>query len=380
MLLLDSPVRHDSWGSRTAIARLQGRPTPSSEPEAAIVMGDPSRVAGIRLDKYIAASAPSVLGPESVNRFGLRLPYRVAFLAAGTSSSIQVHPDEKRALARFLAEDRAPIARHDPHRTYRDPHHRPELLVAHTRCEILCGFRDPREAAADLRTLHVSVLQPVIDALEAGNLRLAVAALLAWPYSQRAEDMATVIAARNVLPPHQADLITRLASTHPDDPGVIIALMLRQEFLEPGEAMFIRAGQLHCYVSGAAIQAAASSTNVIRGGLTDKRVAVDELLSTVDLDVASDPRVEPLQLTSGIVTWPVPVNDFRLHRVSQTGDDTMTTLSIQGPRLAFCASGSVDVSDASGSVRLSGGAAAFGPADGGEMRLSGKGEVFIASA
>ena len=49
VLVLENPIQNYAWGSRTAIAELLGRPTPSERPEAELWIGAhlkaPSRIA-----------------------------------------------------------------------------------------------------------------------------------------------------------------------------------------------------------------------------------------------------------------------------------------------------------------------------------------------
>src|SRR5690606_31056650 len=78
---LRNAVRAYAWGSRTAIASLQGRPVPSPGPEAELWVGahpgDPSRLErdGTPLTEVIAAAPEATLGAEVVARYGPRLPY-----------------------------------------------------------------------------------------------------------------------------------------------------------------------------------------------------------------------------------------------------------------------------------------------------------------
>ena len=77
MRRLDAPVRGYAWGSRTAIAALQGRPVPSDGPEAELWMGAhpgaPAVLAdsGVGLDAAITADPAGLLGAEAVGAFGL---------------------------------------------------------------------------------------------------------------------------------------------------------------------------------------------------------------------------------------------------------------------------------------------------------------------
>ena len=58
--------------------------------------------------------------------------------------------------------------------------------------------------------------------------------------------------------------------------------MLNVVELKPGEAVYIAPGELHAYLNGMGIELMSNSDNVLRGGLTNKHVDVEELLKIVD--------------------------------------------------------------------------------------------------
>ncbi|MEZ5256922.1 MAG: hypothetical protein R2705_08530 [Ilumatobacteraceae bacterium] len=41
---------------------------------------------------------------------------------------------------------------------------------------------------------------------------------------------------------------------YPGDPGALVALLLNQVSLRPGEAVFLPAGQVHMYLSGLGVE------------------------------------------------------------------------------------------------------------------------------
>lgn len=373
MLRLKSQIRGYQWGSRDFIASVQRRPVPSPGPEAELWIGahpdNPSTVDSRPLDRMIEADPQQLLGASSVARFGPRLPYLMKLLAAEEPLSVQAHPDPRQALEGYAAEDAAGVEKGTAQRSYVDRFHKPELLVALRDFEALCGFRPADEAAAALRDLEVPRLRPVADQLAAGALREAVAALLTWPADDR-EPLVAQVAQRH-------ELAGRLCRYHPGDVGVVVALLLNHVILRPGEAVWMPAGTLHAYVHGAGVEVMASSDNVLRGGLTRKYVNVPELLRVLRFESAPPPIVSPQEVAPGVVTWPVPVPDFRLHRIMVAG--TPVALDPGGPRTVLCLEGEVEAADRSGSVTLLGGEAAFGAADGGEITFSGAGEVYLTS-
>ncbi|PMR60536.1 mannose-6-phosphate isomerase, class I [Verrucosispora sp. ts21] len=387
MELLYGPIKDYAWGSRCAIAELQGRPVPSEGPEAELWLGahpgapasvdrDGGRVA---LTEVLAADPAGWLGRRVVDRFGARLPFLLKVLAAAAPLSLQAHPDAEQARAGYAADD----ARCDGHRNYVDPFHKPELLVALGPMEALCGFRDPAVSAEVLAGLGVPELGPVLDALDAGaaGLAEAVRLLLTWPTADRAGLVAAVRKAsvrRAAVAGPDAELVELLAEAYPADPGVVVALLLNRVRLAPGEAIWMPAGNLHAYLRGTGVEVMAASDNVLRGGLTRKRVDVAELLRVLRFEVLDQPVVAPRPVADGVVTWPVPVTDFALHRVT-VGQQPEVTLTVPGPWLVLCTSGQVDVVDMVAPVTLGTGQAAVGSAAGGSLTVSGAGEVYVAS-
>ncbi|WP_027345529.1 mannose-6-phosphate isomerase, class I [Hamadaea tsunoensis] len=354
---LTSIIQPYAWGSRTAIAALQGRPA-ADGPEAELWIGahpsGPSRLPSGPLDQAIA-DEPSLLGDAVEQRFGPRLPYLLKVLAADAPLSLQAHPDLDRARSAYAAGDV----------NYVDGNHKPELLVATEPFDALCGFRPADASAKVLDALGIPALAVVVDLLAAGDLRQAVETLLRWPAGERRE----LVAAAAAHP-----LAGELAARYPDDMGVLVALLLNHVTLEPGDGIWMPAGNLHAYLRGVGVEIMAASDNVLRGGLTPKRVDVDELLAVLRFEPLLDPILPAVPVRDNVVTWPVPVDDFALHRITGTA-----TLDPEGPRTVLCLRGEFTVTDDAGPTMLRGGEAAFGAAGGGPLRIEGTGELYLAT-
>jgi mannose-6-phosphate isomerase len=323
------------WGSYTAIQRLAGLPE-DGRPLAELWFGE-----------------------------DLALPFLLKLLAAHKALSIQVHPNREQAGAGFAREDAAGIPRDAPERNYRDDNHKPELLCALTPFEALCGFRPVAETLAVLDALGIPALGFVADALRGPDpLRAAFTAILTGDESRAAlpglSDRAHAEPDGPLRPVHLA------ATDFPGDPGALLALLLNYVRLEPGEAVYLGAGNVHAYLRGMGVEIMAHSDNVLRCGLTPKHVDVPELLRIADFRELPEPR------------WPatrdvfeVPVPDFRLVRITV---EEPVALDDPGPCLALCTSGAVVVGD----VALRPGRAAFVPA-GEPTRVAGAGELFVAA-
>ena len=396
MDVLQPVIRPYAWGSRIAIAELQGRPLPSDGPEAELWMGaHPSAPSVVvrdgrpaNLDDVIEAAPEQEIGPDCAARFGGRLPFLLKVLAAEKALSIQVHPSRAQAEEGYADEARRGLPPGDPARNYVDDRPKPELLCALTSFEVLAGMRSAADAAQFLRALSVDRLRAagVEMALAAGAAEAvgcALATILGWPADDRAALVTDVVAACrgiNADSPYAPTCaaIVRLAGEHPGDIGVVAALLLRHAVLRPGEAVFMPVGGLHAYLHGTGIELLANSDNVVRAGLTGKHIDVPELLKLLDPAVPV-PVLSPVPLGDGIADYGDHAPEFRLYRADLTGEPARLPGS-PGPRIVLCVSGSAVLRNAVGdTAKLAHGESAFLSAADTSVTASGPAQLFIAA-
>jgi len=387
MWQLMNSVRHYPWGSHTVIPELLGESSPAAKPHAGLWVGahpdGPSVLStGTPLDKAIQEEPDLLLGAPVRDRFGGRLPFLMKVLAAEKPLSLQAHPTNEQAQAGYAAEEAAGVPHDDLTRTFKDPFHKPELLLALTPFEALCGFRPVDESLHCLAKLHVPELKPTIAALARGGLRAAVPQLIALsPEHREALVSAVAQAAAGFVAAHDPEFINTyrwaasLAETYPGDPGVVISLMCNHLRLAPGEAVFLPAGNLHAYLSGAGVEIMASSDNVLRGGLTGKHVDLAALIEVLDFTDGRVPVLHPV-LGPGGLRYPVPVEDFDLTRVQL--DVQAGSLSARGPQLLLCTEGVAELSSAETTLTLQQGGSAFVPA-GAQVTASGPAVLYRAT-
>lgn len=337
-----------AWGSTRAIARLQKR-VPSGRSEAELWMGAHPRAPStvrvdsetVPLDQAIARWPQALLG-------GLgELPFLLKVLAVEEALSVQCHPDADQAAAGFAREEAAGIPRDAPHRCYRDPHAKPELVVALSDFHTLCGFRPWDDSATLLEsaglpwTSRRQAVQALLDPQSAPLVRAAL---------KRLDDR----------DPDLADLVRTLDDQHPGDPGALFPLLLQPITLHPGQALFLPAGQLHCYLHGVAVEVMGNSDNVLRGGLTVKHKDPAELLATLDWDAGPPPIIEP----DNDGTYPAPTDAFRLR---------LAHSPVEGPAMVLVTGGALYLKE----LRLISGDSAFVPAAAGPLPLGGNGAGFV---
>jgi mannose-6-phosphate isomerase len=363
---LDNPIQEYAWGSHDVLAGFLGRPAPTERPEAELWIGAhpaaPSRLrSGGTLGDLIAADPGAALGPESVSAFGPRLPFLLKVLAVAEPLSLQVHPDRDQAERGFAAET---ADDGDPARNYKDDWPKPEILCALTDFHALCGLRDPAESAELLAP--VAALRPVVDLLAAGDLRTAVERLLTWPSPKEA-----VAEAGAVAPEPYASLAER----HPEDMGVLVAMLLNEVRLRPGQALYVPPRRPHAYLSGTGVELMAGSDNVLRAGLTPKHVDVPELLSVASFEPGPPGVVEP-ERRDGEDVYVTPAPEFRLSRLDAA---RRPTLPAAGPQLLLCTEGRARLRRDGEELDLRRGDAVFAGHEGGPIELTGDGTVFRAS-
>ena len=394
--LLDPLVQPYAWGSRIAIAALQGRQAPSAQPEAELWMGaHPSAPSGVErggvrttLDAVIAADPAGELGAARATRFGGRLPFLLKVLAAEKALSIQVHPSREQAEAGFREETERGLPPGDKARNYVDDWPKPEMLCAMTPFEVLAGMRTAADAAELLRELGVCELAPVAADLAAAAvpeaLTAALGRVLSWPAADQAALIASVAAACERLAATDSGYapacraIVKVAADHPGDLGIVAALLLRHVVLRPGEAVFLAAGGLHSYLHGTGVELLANSDNVVRAGLTGKHIDVPEVLKLTDPEVAV-PVIEPRSLGGGVFAYDSPAPEFRLYRAGLSA--AAVALPGDGPRLVLCAEGSLTLrSAAGGELTARRGESCFLSAADGAVTATGPAAIFLAAS
>ncbi len=369
LVRLNNAPRPFGWGSEHLIADLMGRP--AAGPEAEVWFGDhpadPADVedgTGRTLDAWIRDETG-----------GERLPYLLKILAARQSLSIQAHPTREQAREGYAAERGLPA---DAPHNYADDNHKPEMIVS--LCDefvALCGLRDiarTRELLAGLGEAAAPLYERIVD-------DASLADAIGWLLSGRAQHVVDAISdalADAVSDAFGAefDNARRNAADFPGDPGIVVGLLMNLKTLGYGEALFLRAGQLHAYQSGIGIEIMAASDNVMRGGLTPKHIDVAELMRVLEPVSGDVSLVEPVPVERGFDEYPVDIDDFRLLR-ARLGADGTAAAALAGPAIVLSVSGSARVAAGSASIDITPGAAAFVSGEE-SVEITGSGEVFLA--
>ncbi|XP_078712792.1 mannose-6-phosphate isomerase [Lampetra fluviatilis] len=331
------------------------------------------RVQPPMLSQWIAAH-PDSLGSKVRDRFGDQLPFLFKVLSVNMALSIQAHPNKSHA-----EELHAKFPQHYP-----DANHKPEMAIALTPFEGLCGFRPTQEI---LDFLHnVPELRAVVgegaaaelqggvgdDAkVAAAALKRCFSAVMTCDKRLFAEQLGGLVAriSKDVAEGKDTSsslgpLLLRLHSQFPADVGCFVIYFLNHITLQPGEAMFLGANEPHAYLSGDCIECMACSDNTVRAGLTPKFIDVDTLCGMLHYAPAPaasklfPARPDPSDRHALVYDPPVP--DFTVIRIEvPAGERSYTLRALDSASIVLTVRGEAQAQAAGRAVALGRGSVVF---------------------
>ncbi len=319
----------------------------------------------------------ALMSSEITNKYEKKLPFLFKVLSIAKALSIQAHPNKK------LAEK---LHSKDP-KNYPDDNHKPEMTIAITPFEGLCGFRPLNEITHFLKT--IPPLRSLVGESEASDLektctdsnadtvssksslRSAFTALMKQSKNKdavksAASDLLSLAADQKITPgpsvntiPELCELVQRCNSQFPNDIGIFVLFFLNFVKLSPGQAMYLKADDIHAYISGDIIECMASSDNVIRAGFTPKFQDVDTLteILTYDHEPPEKQLLEPVDYpyvtlnstayssNSESKLYDPPIEEFSVVRtVLKRSGAKATFEGLGGPSIVICTSGNGNIS------------------------------------
>ncbi|KAK9876685.1 hypothetical protein WA026_014064 [Henosepilachna vigintioctopunctata] len=283
---------------------------------------------------------PSLLGERVVDKFGKQIPFLFKVLSINKALSIQAHPSKK--LAKELHVKQPDI--------YKDDNYKPEMAIALTPFEALCGFRPVCEIKAYLKAVpELRSLAPNCNMEDDFELvKTAFKSVLQTPKEKIEIEVNNLLDRLSRIEKEQkvfenVELIQKLSKQFPGDKGIFMVYFLNYLKLQKGEAIFLGECEPHAYISGDCIECMACSDNVVRAGLTPKLIDVDTLVSMLTYHCA--PPNEKLLKSQGEDAFSrvfrPPVPDFAVAHikievlVSLSGFETVLLPSTQDSITTF---------------------------------------------
>ncbi len=329
-------VRDYAWGTPGGIDRVRGI-APSSQIQAEWWLGDhPQGMATVErtgepLSSWLASFGDGQLG------------FLLKVLTPATPLSLQVHPTTAQAQEGFDREELLGVAPDSPTRVFRDRSAKPELIVSFGGVfDALAGNASDEDVVAHLNTLvEAGYPKELADAWRE-KLAAGRSATVQWLLGDSADALAVVAGLGDVANSHP--LLGVLWEHYPGDPGCAVGLMLNRVAVEPGEALFVEAGEPHAYLAGVGIELMAPSDNVLRGGLTPKHIDIDQLLAIASFEPSPPPRLTPIVHSDTWREYRPPHHGFALHRVVVGEGKPRVDVSMSLPAICLSVEGGAVVS------------------------------------
>ena len=333
MDLLAPNIQHYHWGDYSFIPELQGRPK-GDEPEAELWVGahpiSPSRTVESNrgLDDIISTDPHNTLGPQASD-FQNELPFIMKILAIREPLSIQVHPNAQQAEEGFASTQSGLTAA----QSYSSPRGKEEIVCALTETDLKFGFREVNEIHAIIDAAGHSDFSRLKESLSretpTEGLKEAIQKILSTDADTIRSITSTVLSSdmgTTVINEKEMKYFTSLTETYPDDPGLLLFLLMNFVTLEPGDFLYVSPGITHAYLRGNVVEITSNSDNVIRCGLTPKHVNAQEFLSLASF-ASEQPQVQKPKEPVHSYESPTP---FMLTRLDL--DEEFET-AVQGPEI-----------------------------------------------
>lgn len=291
-------VKHYAWGGRgknSFLRRFLGSKDmtiPFAEAWYGTHPQGPSMVAGtnITLTEYLHRH-PNALGRTVSDP--TNLPFMVKIIEAQKPLSLQIHPNQEQAIAGFERENDKGVPLDSPERCFRDRNAKPEVITALTPFDLFAGFQPLSKIKTD----------PLCKAILHG---LGYPSLVKGTLSFRGDPFILPIAKKifNLSPkevihigekvfgplpkegkknPRQSWLkkLWVLYGESKADPSLLLLPFLFFQRLERWESLAILPGMVHAYLEGVGLEIMGCSDNVLRLGLTEKKVDTEAGLRIV---------------------------------------------------------------------------------------------------
>ncbi|KAK6630836.1 hypothetical protein RUM44_003006 [Polyplax serrata] len=302
-----------------------------NEPYAELWMGThpngPSYISGTntKLSDYLN-SHPQDLGQKVLHHFGKQLPFLFKILSVKQPLSIQAHPTKSNAEKLFK---RFP-------NIYKDGNHKPEMAIALSKFEALCGFRPKTQIKRFLD--EISEFNLLIDSVslnkflassdcedsEISNVLMKECFQLLMSNKEDVVAAATgkLISRLRGMESSKKEylhwnLIHRVHSVFPNDIGIFCIYWLNYLELAPGEALYLAPNEPHAYLKGDCIECMANSDNVIRAGLTPKFRDIETLCDMLTYKSYQPDEILfcPIKENEYCLLYSPPITDFAVAKI-----------------------------------------------------------------
>ncbi|XP_073311214.1 mannose-6-phosphate isomerase 1-like [Primulina huaijiensis] len=315
---------------------------------------------------------PSVLGDKVLRKWGANLPFLFKVLSVAKVLSIQAHPDKN--LAEVLHKQQPGV--------YKDDNHKPEMALALTEFEALCGFISLEELKSVLDNVPEIVevvgsayAEEILQASEQdGEKRLKeilqslFTGLMSVSNAVISEVISKLTSRLNLKREvweltEKEELVLRLEKQYPGDIGVIAAFLFNHVKLKSGEALYLGANEPHAYIAGECVECMATSDNVVRAGLTPKNRDVQTLCSMLTYKQGFPKILSGVPSNPYTMKYIPPFDEFEVDRCILPQETSIIVPPSPGPSIFMVISGNGKMSTESSEELITEGTVLFTPAN-----------------
>ncbi|KAL0350320.1 UNVERIFIED_CONTAM: Mannose-6-phosphate isomerase 2 [Sesamum radiatum] len=299
-------------------------------------------------------------------------PQLIMVLSVAKALSIQAHPDKD--LAAILHKQQPGV--------YKDGNHKPEMALALTEFEALCGFVGLEElktvvhsvpeiievvgSSCAEQVLHVNEedgetkLKEVLQSLFTKLMSVSKAVI--------SEVISKLISRLNLKREvreltDKEELVLRLDKQYPGDVGVLAAFLFNYVKLNPGEALYLGANEPHAYLHGECVECMATSDNVVRAGLTPKNRDVQTLCSMLTYKQGFPEILPGVPSNPYTVKYLPPFDEFEVDRCNLPQETSTIFPAVPGPSLFVVMTGEGKLRTAFSEMLIAEGDVLFAPAN-----------------
>ncbi|GIY56247.1 mannose-6-phosphate isomerase [Caerostris darwini] len=267
----------------------------------------------IKLKEWLL-SHPESLGQNIRNIFDESngLPFLFKVLSVNKALSIQAHPNKETA---------EKLNQKFPDK-YPDNNHKPEMAIALTDFEALCGFRPLSEIKNFFKEIphlqnivNSEIIEKFLTSDSNNELKSLFTAVMTCPseiFQPHLSQILKYFELNQFSSDSVRDLFLKIYNQYPGDIGCFCLFFLNYLKLKPGEAIFLAANEPHAYLYGDCIECMACSDNVVRAGLTPKFRDVETLCNILTYSSRKSeenkfvPIIDPFDPCVKIYDPPVP--------------------------------------------------------------------------
>ena len=333
---LEPVIKDYAWGNDYFIANLLGKEP--NGPQAELWIGahksgssimscasgecDGNCCYGRPLYEYIQEHPNFVEEKEGPEKG--QFPFLLKVLAIGQALSLQCHPNAQQAQQGFEAKNPS----------YQDSNPKAEMLYALSPVLLMCGFRTWEELKANFERVVPDVWARYFSKL--GSIEQFFHTLYHLPKEDLSLAIKQLSENKKALDSEQQEVFNTLYPKY-SDPGVFAPLFLNVVRLEPGQAVYLKPCILHAYVKGNGVELMNNSDNVLRAGLTQKHIDVEELEHIMLKEPYFPNPMQAVETAEG-KRYETP-DGFALTVMKNITSEIGT----KGPKLFLCTEGSVAV-------------------------------------